>query len=242
MDSAELQITSGEEAGRVLPLGDETVTLGRIRGNTFVLADAAVSRQHARVFFRDGRHHLVDLRSRHGSLVNGERISRRELRDGDEVQLGTTSLRYRRAVPEDAPASAAIERGGLTPEGEDPFAEESLEAAPGTETPARVPGSTPARPPAAVPPPQSAERSPTMPSWSRPLPASPRGPLRLLREDLDQRSRGARLAALLFALAVAALLGFGAMKLFSLGTTGGSPDPGLEGPEDGGRPERPYRR
>ena len=37
---------------------------------------------------------LYDAESRNGSFVNGVRITTQRLRDGDEIRLGTTALRY----------------------------------------------------------------------------------------------------------------------------------------------------
>lgn len=47
-----------------------------------------VSRAHAEVFPEAGRWWARDLGSTNGLLLNGERIDRSELRDGDELQLG----------------------------------------------------------------------------------------------------------------------------------------------------------
>jgi hypothetical protein len=64
------------------------VTLGGAEGNDIVLGDAQVSRNHA-VLERRGRTvELVDLNSENGTRVNGERIARRVLADGDRVSLG----------------------------------------------------------------------------------------------------------------------------------------------------------
>lgn len=63
-------------------------TLGGAEGNDIVFPDSEVSRNHA-VLERKGRLiELVDLNSENGTLVNGERISRRVLADGDRISLG----------------------------------------------------------------------------------------------------------------------------------------------------------
>lgn len=63
-------------------------TLGAAAGNDLVLADAQVSRNHAVLEGRGRNIELVDLNSENGTFVNGERISRRVLADGDRVALG----------------------------------------------------------------------------------------------------------------------------------------------------------
>ncbi len=64
------------------------VTLGGAQGNDILFADTQVSRNHA-VLERRGRHiELADLNSENGTLVNGERITRRVLAEGDRISLG----------------------------------------------------------------------------------------------------------------------------------------------------------
>jgi pSer/pThr/pTyr-binding forkhead associated (FHA) protein len=57
-----------------------------------VLADESVSREHARLFFRDGAWIVQDLDSTNGTLVNRERVGRCQLQPGDRLQLGDQSL------------------------------------------------------------------------------------------------------------------------------------------------------
>lgn len=51
------------------------VKIGRAPDNDLVLADAMVSRYHARLFFYGGGWYLADLQSTHGTKVNGEALS-----------------------------------------------------------------------------------------------------------------------------------------------------------------------
>ena len=88
---ARLRIVRGREIGRALELGRE-VFLGRDDGNDLKLLDETSSRRHAKVEHLDGRFFLFDLGSNNGSLVNGEKVRERLLRDGDQVQLGKTVL------------------------------------------------------------------------------------------------------------------------------------------------------
>jgi hypothetical protein len=64
------------------------VTVGGAGGNDIVVANDQVSRNHA-VLERRGRVvELADLNSENGTFVNGERIVRRALADGDRLSLG----------------------------------------------------------------------------------------------------------------------------------------------------------
>jgi FHA domain len=68
--------------------------LGRSTSADIVIDDATVSRRHAVIAQEGGVTVLLDDRSRNGVLVNGEHVSRAELRHGDLVQLGRVAMRY----------------------------------------------------------------------------------------------------------------------------------------------------
>jgi hypothetical protein len=64
------------------------VTVGAAAGNDLVLDDPQVSRNHAVLEARGRAVEVVDLNSENGTHVNGERVSRRALADGDRISLG----------------------------------------------------------------------------------------------------------------------------------------------------------
>ena len=68
--------------------------VGRSPSADIVLDDATVSRRHAVIARQDGETVLLDDRSRHGVFVNGERVSRAVLRNGDTVLMGGVAMRY----------------------------------------------------------------------------------------------------------------------------------------------------
>jgi hypothetical protein len=81
--------------GRRLVVGPAGVTLGRSRQSDVVLNDPNVSRNHAEIRPRGGSWVLTDLGSTNGSRINGRRIEGSEvIRAGDEIELGSTSLRF----------------------------------------------------------------------------------------------------------------------------------------------------
>ncbi len=68
------------------------VTIGRLPDNTVVIDSPAVSSHHACVF-RDGDRFVVeDLQSTNGTFVNGTRVSRQVLHQGDVVLVGKHQL------------------------------------------------------------------------------------------------------------------------------------------------------
>lgn len=80
---------TGANPGETTDLTQEVITLGRDVTNELVVADAEVSRQHARVSRTPGGFVLEDLGSTNGTFVNGERLSSpRVLNPGDLVGLG----------------------------------------------------------------------------------------------------------------------------------------------------------
>jgi uncharacterized RDD family membrane protein YckC len=76
------------------------LTIGRDPSNDLVLPDAMVSRRHAVVEHRGKQFFLRDCSSANGSVVNGDRVSERPLRDGDLVAIGSMRLLFRDEVVE----------------------------------------------------------------------------------------------------------------------------------------------
>ena len=97
VDKPVLAVTRGARRGDVLPLSeDSAISIGRARANDVVLDDTSVSSQHCRVRPEQGRFVLYDLKSTNGTMVNGRRVERHLLEEGDVIQVGETSLQFRR--------------------------------------------------------------------------------------------------------------------------------------------------
>ena len=97
MDKPVLAVTRGARRGEVLSLSeDSAISIGRARANDVVLDDASVSSQHCRVRPEQGRFVLYDLKATNGTMVNGRRVDRHLLEEGDVIQVGETSLQFRR--------------------------------------------------------------------------------------------------------------------------------------------------
>ena len=78
----------GLEEGVTFSLTGTEVTIGRRPGNDILLEGEKISRDHA-VIRREGRSfRLVDLGSANGTHVNGQRIERVELSNGDRIKIG----------------------------------------------------------------------------------------------------------------------------------------------------------
>src|SRR5438067_5987367 len=75
------------------------VVIGRSKDCDVQLVDANVSRHHAELRQEGAAYWMVDLGSTNGMEVNGKRLKRAKLRQGDTIMLGSTELVFRREVP-----------------------------------------------------------------------------------------------------------------------------------------------
>jgi hypothetical protein len=73
-----------------------TVVLGRSRDCDIQLADANVSRRHAELRQEGASYWIIDLGSTNGTEVNGKRVKRAKLSDGDTIVLGSTRITFDR--------------------------------------------------------------------------------------------------------------------------------------------------
>ncbi|PYQ49916.1 MAG: hypothetical protein DMF78_17035 [Acidobacteria bacterium] len=92
---AKIIINPTSSSRREIALARSIVSIGRDPSNDVVLPDAMVSRRHAVIEYRGSQYFLRDCNSSNGSLVNGDRVSERNLRDGDLVAIGTARLLFR---------------------------------------------------------------------------------------------------------------------------------------------------
>jgi hypothetical protein len=104
---AKLVIERGRSAGKQFPLSEEESQIGRWDADGGIFPDvdldaddpeAKVSRRHARIMRRNGQYLIEDLGSTNGTFINrGRRLlpgDRQPLRDGDEIIVGKTFLRF----------------------------------------------------------------------------------------------------------------------------------------------------
>jgi serine phosphatase RsbU (regulator of sigma subunit) len=93
------------------PLEGDSVIIGRGLTSDLVLADAFLSRQHARLYRHEETWWIEDLGSRNGTRVNGELLTGpRRLLAGDTVEISATVIEVRDGA---APAATT----GIAPEG-----------------------------------------------------------------------------------------------------------------------------
>ena len=89
-----LRFISGKYQGGEYPLGTQPeIVVGRSSDLDMVLVEDMVSRRHARIACTDNQILIEDLGSTNGTFVNGEKISRATLKEGDRVLIGTSILK-----------------------------------------------------------------------------------------------------------------------------------------------------
>jgi Protein of unknown function (DUF3662)/FHA domain len=86
--------TSGQESS--YPLRDPVTVIGRANESGLRLEDPGVSRRHAEIRLTGGEAEIVDLGSTNGIRVNSKSVPSARLLDGDRIDLGSTSLVFRR--------------------------------------------------------------------------------------------------------------------------------------------------
>lgn len=104
---AKLVIERGRSAGKQFLLNGDESQIGRWDADGGIFPDvdldvddpeAKVSRRHAKIMNRGGNYYVEDLGSTNGTFINrGRRLlpgDRQPLRDGDEIIVGKTFLRF----------------------------------------------------------------------------------------------------------------------------------------------------
>jgi two-component system, cell cycle response regulator len=95
-----LVFLTGELIAVPIPLERELVMLGRALEADVRINDTGVSRQHAKIVAERNEKEKVteyiinDLDSRNGIFVNGRRVRRQVLDNGDKITIGETILRF----------------------------------------------------------------------------------------------------------------------------------------------------
>jgi adenylate cyclase len=77
-----------------------SVRVGRNADNDVELPDLTVSRYHAEIVVTETGVRLVDLASRFGTMVNGERIDAVDLHDGDQLRFGDVACAWLEREPD----------------------------------------------------------------------------------------------------------------------------------------------
>jgi len=108
-----IQLTNAG-AGIKLPIEEQDIELGRDDDCDVVLDDELVSMRHATiqvVITADNNrvnYILQDKKSTNHTFVNGERIDRRDLKDGDVIRIGKNNFRFEDETKGDLAATVVL--------------------------------------------------------------------------------------------------------------------------------------
>ncbi len=91
-DRAYLIVLQGSNVGEMYRLDGGESVIGRASTAHIKLGDDGVSRKHARVVVDGAAVRIEDLGSSNGTLVNGAKVDMQQLRDGDKIQIGSTTV------------------------------------------------------------------------------------------------------------------------------------------------------
>lgn len=108
-------------------LKKKATTIGRTEANDIPVENLAVSRRHAEIVRSDVGFWVYDLQSSNGTFVNGVRVEKKQLKDGDTILVGKHTLLFV-AEPGDAVSTASKDPDTLfrtTIEGDDPKSQDS---------------------------------------------------------------------------------------------------------------------
>jgi serine/threonine protein kinase len=114
-----LLVTAGPDTGRVFALTEEGLLVGRSKSTPTRLTDPHVSRVHCQIQLVGDTATLTDFESVGGTFVNGNRITKHQLRAGDVIAIGETQLVYQtgdeaehKTLPPELQAPVATPKAG----------------------------------------------------------------------------------------------------------------------------------
>jgi diguanylate cyclase (GGDEF)-like protein len=87
-------IIYGADLGKRMQLSSAPFEIGRSSKNDLFLDQESVSRHHARITFDGADHWVADLNSTNGTYVNDVSAREQRLRDGDQVRVGRSILKF----------------------------------------------------------------------------------------------------------------------------------------------------
>jgi len=93
---AKIQVLEGPMKGIQLEIDKEVVFVGRSIENDVKISDETASRKHLKIFSVESCYFIEDLKSKNGTMINGEPLDAgfaRLITENDRIQLGSTIIR-----------------------------------------------------------------------------------------------------------------------------------------------------
>ncbi len=87
-----LLVIAGPQIGRNFAIDKEEYMIGRVENCDFIVEDDLVSRHHCKIIVNQAGATLIDLASTNGTFLNGHRIEKGPLKEGDRIQVGSSTI------------------------------------------------------------------------------------------------------------------------------------------------------
>ncbi len=91
-EKAYILFISGPLIGKMYLLEQAETVIGRADDVDISISDSRISRHHLRILIEGGTPIIEDMGSTNGTFVNGKRIKRHELKNGDKVHISSDTL------------------------------------------------------------------------------------------------------------------------------------------------------
>jgi len=91
--SPTLLVIAGPNIGRPVPIEKNEFIIGRVDSCDMPINDDLVSRHHCKItILPNGEAQLADLGSTNGTLLNGRKVSKAKIHEGDKIQVGALTI------------------------------------------------------------------------------------------------------------------------------------------------------
>ena len=94
MRPAALTVSTPRREDFVYEIAEAETLIGRSAASHLRLPDEGLSREHAVILYEGDEYVIEDLQSSNGTSVNGKRVRQAPLKNGDEIVVGQTVLRF----------------------------------------------------------------------------------------------------------------------------------------------------
>lgn len=111
----QLIIKSVDKVVKEIILSRDTFSIGRLPENDLELNDHLVSRHHSKIMKQGTDYFVQDMGSANGTLLNKKTIKTEKLKDGDEIQIGHTTIVFKAEssfiIPKPSPLEKSCKMG-----------------------------------------------------------------------------------------------------------------------------------
>ncbi len=90
-----LIVREGPCANQTFHLVDDVTFLGRSPENHVAIPDGSVGKRHCSITIQDKSFQIEDLQSVNGVFLNGQKVLKAFLKDGDSIRLGSSEMQFR---------------------------------------------------------------------------------------------------------------------------------------------------